>query len=85
MQVELFKKVSNYEDKDGNKKVAINFYLKLGSELVPIEVRYFEDKKFDGKDPNYRSRKLLLSAMAQEFPPKVSDAGESEHYGGDRL
>ena len=79
MQVELFKKASNYEDKDGNKKVAINFYLKLGSELVPIEVRYFEDKKFDGKDPNYRSRKLLLSAMAQEFPPKVSNAGESEH------
>lgn len=27
MQVELFKKVSNYEDKDGNKKVAVNFYL----------------------------------------------------------
>lgn len=79
MQVELFKKVSNYEDKDGNKKVAINFYLKLGSELVPIEVRYFEDKKFDGKDPNYRSRKLLLSAMAQEFPPRVLEADEPVH------
>ena len=79
MQIELFKKVSNYEDKDGNKKFAVNFYLKLGSELVPIEVRYFEDKKFDGKDPNYRSRKLLLSAMAQEFPPKVSEADEAEH------
>lgn len=78
MQAELFKKVSNYEDKDGNKKIAINFYLKLGNEFVPIEVRYFEDKKFDGKDPNYRGRRLLLSAMAEEFPPKDSETTESE-------
>lgn len=70
MQVELFKKISKYKNKDGENKIAINFYLKVGDEFVPIEVRFFEDKKFNGNDPNYRGRKLLLSAMAELLPER---------------
>lgn len=70
MQVELFKKISKYKNKDGEDKTAINFYVKVGDEFVPIEVRYFEDKKNDGNDPNYRGRKLLLTAMAEILPEK---------------
>lgn len=70
--VELFKQLSDYTDKDGNKKTATNFFLKIGSDFIPIEVRYFKDKKNpDTPDKNYRGRKMVLSAFAVELPKKV--------------
>ena len=69
LDFQLFKKNSTYKDKDGNEKTATNFYLKCGDELIPIEVRYYEGK--DGTpDPNYRSRKSVLSAFAEVLPDK---------------
>lgn len=73
MQVELFKKMSTYKNKDGEEKIATNFYIKCGNELVPIEVKYFEAKD-GGNDPNYRARKYLLSATAEELPEKKKKA-----------
>lgn len=73
MQVELFKKMSTYKNRDGEEKIATNFYIKCGNELVPIEVKYFEAKD-GGNDPNYRARKYLLSATAEELPEKKKKA-----------
>ena len=66
-EVKLLKKNSKYQ-KDGEDKIAVNFYLQCGNERVPIEVKYFEND--EGKDPNYRSRRTLLSAFADSLPDK---------------
>lgn len=69
--VELFKQLSDYTDKDGKKRTATNFFLQCGSVLIPIEVKYFKDKKNpDTPDMNYRGRKMILSAVAVELPKK---------------
>lgn len=73
MQVELFKKMSTYKNKDGEEKIATNFYIKCGNELVPIEVKYFGGKNGES-DSNYRGRKFFLSAIAEELPAKKKKA-----------
>lgn len=79
MQVQLFKRVGKYTDKnDGKEKQFTNFYLKCGDALVPVEVCYFPQEKFDGRDPNYNGRKQVLSAFAAILPDK-NDGGSSEH------
>lgn len=74
MQVELFKKVSTYI-KDGEEKIATNFFLRCGDTLVPIEVRFFEDKK-TGQDRNYSGRKLVLSSFAAVLPDKPQEKSD---------
>jgi len=71
MQVELFKKKGSYTDKKtGELKDITNFYLKCGDGLIRVEIPYFPDPKNDNKDPNYSSRKSVLSAFAAELPEK---------------
>ena len=71
MQIELFQKTNTYKDKNGVDKTAINFSLLCGNELIPIEVRYFENA--EGHDPQYQSRKSVLRAFAAPLPPKSKD------------
>ncbi len=74
-EVKFFKKTSSYVDKnDGKDKTAVNFYIKCGDVLVPVQVRYFEDKT-TGEDSHYRERKVLLTAFAEELPNK-DDSGK---------
>ena len=73
MMVELYKKKVTYHNEQNEEKTATNFYVKCGDVLVPVEVKYFEDKATH-TDRNYGSRKTLLSAFAQELPDKT--AGE---------
>ncbi len=68
MQVQLFKKVGKYTDKDGKEKTSTRFYVKCGDTLVPIEVPYFEGE--DGRDYQYNGRKSVLSAFADILPDK---------------
>ena len=68
MTVELFKQISNYTDKEGKERTATKFFIKCGSELIPIEVTYF--KNDEKGDPNYRGRKMVLSSYAVEIPRK---------------
>ena len=76
MQVQLFKKVGKYTDKStGKEKSFTNFYIKCGDTFVPVEVSFFPQDKFDGRDPNYNGRKLVLSSFADNLPDK-SDGGE---------
>ena len=68
MQVNLFKRRVPYVDKkDGKEKIATNFYVDCGGILVPVEAKYFEDKK-TGRDDRYMERKTLLSAFAETLP-----------------
>lgn len=69
MQVELMKKKTEYTDKNGEQRTAQNFFIKCGDMLVPIAVRYFEDKE-TGEDKQYATRKTLLSAFATDLPDK---------------
>ena len=78
MQVQLFKKVGTYTDKkDGKEKRFTNFYVKCGDALIPVEVCYFPNDKFDGRDPQYSGRKDVLSAFAAMLPDKP-DNGDSK-------
>lgn len=76
MQVNLFKRRVPYVDqKDGKEKIATNFFVSCGDILVPVEVKYFENKE-TGRDDRYMERKTLLSAFADTLPerPKKDEA-----------
>ena len=78
MQVNLFKRRVPYVDKDGENKIATNFFVSCGDILVPVEVKYFENKE-TGRDDRYMERKMLLSAFADTLPdrPKKDEAQAS--------
>ena len=75
MQVNLFKRRVPYVNKDGEERIATNFYVDCGGILVPVEAKYFEDKE-TGRDDRYMERKTLLSAFADTLPerPKKDEA-----------
>lgn len=73
MQVKLFKKLSTYTDKSGEERTATNLFVECGDVFVPIEVKYFEDKE-TGEDKQFRTRKTLISAFAEELPNKNDKA-----------
>lgn len=78
MQVNLFKRRVPYVNKDGEERIATNFYVDCGGILVPVEAKYFEDKE-TGRDDRYMERKTLLSAFADTLPerPKKDEAQAS--------
>lgn len=70
MLCNLFKKESNYKDKQtGEEKKATRFYLECGSTLIPIEPTYFEDPTTK-RDAQYASRKAVMKAFAAVLPEK---------------
>lgn len=69
MDVKVLKKMVDYKDKNGEDKKALNFYLKVGDLLVPIEIKYFADKK-TGVDNTYQRRKGAMEACAEWLPDK---------------
>lgn len=71
MTVELLKKQVTYKDKEGEEKNATNFYVRCGSTLIPIEVKYFPDE--DNKDKGYAPRKAVLSSFADDLPEKSEE------------
>lgn len=76
MQVQLFKKLSDYVNANGEARTAINFYIKCGDSLIPIEIRYFQGQ--EGIDPNYRGRKMVLSSFAEEIINDNKNQGKSQ-------
>ncbi len=69
MQVELYKKNVEYTTQAGEKKTATNYFVGCGNVLVPVEVKFFEDKETH-TDKNYRTRRTLMSAFAEELPER---------------
>lgn len=76
-EVKLYKKLVPYVDKDGENRIATNLFVMCGDQLVPIEVKYFEDKETH-VDKNYRVRKTLLSAFADLLPEREKKADKQE-------
>lgn len=69
-EMKLYKKKVAYKDKNtGEEKTAVNFSLKLGDALIPIEVKFFPDKETK-KDLQYASRRAVVLAFAEELPDK---------------
>ena len=71
MEIKLYKKEGTYFDEKSQKdKQFTNFYLKIGNDLIPVEVKYFPNDKFEGRDPGYSARRAVLSAFAEVLPEK---------------
>lgn len=69
MQVKLYKRNVEFKNTKGEKKTATNYFVECGDVLVPVEVKYFEDK-VTGEDKQYRTRRTLMSAFAEELPER---------------
>lgn len=70
VNVKILMKEGTYTDKTGKEKRFTNFALQLNDKIIPIEVKYFPQDKFDGRDPSYQSRVALLALLAQPYPEK---------------
>lgn len=79
MQVQLFKKEGTYTDNDGNEKRYVNFYVRCGDTLVPIQPCFFPDKNNDNRDFQYNGRKEVLKAFADKLPEKVVKGNPEEN------
>jgi len=75
MLVNLYKKEGTYKDKDGQDKRFVNFYVKCGDNLIPVEPCYFPKKEHNDKDPGYAPRKEVLKAFAETLPPAPEKGG----------
>lgn len=72
VEVKVFKKEGTYTDKNGKEKQFTNFYLQANDKMIPIDVKYFPNDKFEGRDPGYQGRVAVLSLLAQPLPEKDS-------------
>ncbi|MGN1051891.1 MAG: hypothetical protein ACI4SH_00715 [Candidatus Scatosoma sp.] len=72
-EVKLLKRKVPYVDKEGKDRIATNFFLSCGDVMIPIEVKYFENKE-TGRDDRYLERKTVLSAFAETLPEKEERA-----------
>ena len=69
MLVNLCKRTGTYfSEKDNKDKPFINFYLQCNDQLIPIEVKYFPQQKFDGRDPGYQKRLGIMEFCADLLP-----------------
>ena len=73
VEVKIWKKEVTYQ-KDGVDKRATNFFLQLNDQFIPIEVKYFPQDKFNGRDPGYQGRVSALSLVAEMLPDKEKHA-----------
>lgn len=80
MQVLLYKKLSNYKDKNGDEKTATNFFVDCNGTMIPVEVKFFPNPQTN-TDSNYRGRKMILSTFADVLPKKSENAEKGEKDG----
>ena len=73
VEVKIWKKEVTYQ-KDGVDKRATNFFLQLNDQFIPVEVKYFPQDKFNGRDPGYQGRVSALSLVAEMLPDKEKPA-----------
>lgn len=78
--VRLFKREVSYKDKQGKDKKGVNFFLSNdeGKTLIPIDVKYFPKDQFDGRDPEFQSRKGFLLGLAETLPDLPKTDGKKE-------
>ena len=76
-QVSLLKKTGKYTDRNGEEKSFVNFYVRCGDSLIPIQPCYFPDPNHDDKDYQYNGRKEVLKAFASVLPDKDKSADKA--------
>lgn len=67
VDVKIRKKEVTYQ-KDGQDKRATNYFVQVNDQLIPIEVKYFPQEKFGGRDPAYQGRVATLAVVAEPLP-----------------
>lgn len=79
VEIKLYKKEGTYTDKNGKEKQFINFYIQANDTLIPFEVKYFPNPKFDDRDPGYQSRVAVLALLAEPLPEREkTEGGEAD-------
>lgn len=73
MMVKLLKQEGTYVNNEGKEKRYVNFFVECGDSRIPIEVAFFPQDKFDGRDPNYAGRREVLKAFAEKLPEKTKE------------
>ena len=69
INIKLYKKEGTYFDKEAKKdKRYTNYYVGFNGNLIPIQIKYFPDDRFGGRDPGYSARAALMSAFAEPLP-----------------
>lgn len=70
VDVKLVKRSATFTDEQGAKKRTTNFYIQVGKTYVPIQIVFFPNDKCEGRDPAFAGRMAVLTAVAEELPPK---------------
>ncbi len=78
VDVTLCKKSVSFTDKDGKEKRGANFYVKVGTTYIPIEVVFFPNDKCEGRDPAYASRCAVLEAICETVPDSRKTKAENQ-------
>ena len=66
MEVKIYHKKGTYTNTNGEERYYINFFVKCGTKLIPIEIKYFGK---DGQpDTQYLGRKAILETFSEPFP-----------------
>lgn len=71
VDVRLFKKEGTYKNKEGKEKQYTNFYIQCNDKMIPVEVKFFPNENFEGRDPGYQGRVAVLSMLAEPLPEKA--------------
>ena len=71
VEIKVFKRKGKYYSEAKKKDVYFtDFFIELNGELIPIEVKYFKQEKFEGRDPGYAGRVAKLELVAENLPEK---------------
>lgn len=71
VEIKVFKRKGKYYSENKKKDVYFtDFFIELNGELIPIEVKYFKQDKFEGRDPGYAGRVAKLELVAENLPEK---------------
>jgi hypothetical protein len=76
VDVKIRKKEVTYK-KDGVDKRATNYFVQVNDQLIPIDIKYFPQEKFGGRDPAYQGRVATLSVVAELLPEKDNNAKDN--------
>ena len=69
MSIKLYKKEGTYFDKEAKKdKPYTNYYVSCNGNMIPVQVKYFPNDNFGGRDPGYSARVAVMSAFAEPLP-----------------
>ena len=74
VKLELYKHEGTYFSESKNKDVPYtNFFLSINGNRIPIEVKYFKQEQFGGRDPGYAGRMSVMSTFATPITASPKD------------